>query len=129
MRREELVCTLCPNGCEITVEADNSEILNVEGHECYEGMEYAEKEIFNPKRILTTTVKVRNGESPLVSVRTSSPISRDKLIPCMNKISNLTVGAPVKIGEVIAKNLCGEGENLIATRAVKSNQARNTSDR
>ena len=64
-------CIMCPNGCEIT------EDLN--GGMCEKGASYVKNEILNPKRTLTSSVRVENGVIPLVSVRTSEPITKDRL--------------------------------------------------
>jgi CxxC motif-containing protein len=70
----DVTCILCPIGCEIRVNRKNLSI--VDGAKCKRGIEYAKNEIINPRRIITTSMYVKNGEIPLVSVKTSRPTQR-----------------------------------------------------
>jgi CxxC motif-containing protein len=81
-------------------------------------LEYAEKEISNPERTLTTTVKVNNGHLPLVSVRTNKPIPKNKIFSTMDLLAKIEVEAPVKIGDPIVQNLFGTGVNVVATKNI-----------
>ncbi len=114
----ELICIICPIGCSIKVYKvlDN---IKIEGALCPRGVNYARQEILDPKRIVMSVVKVKNGDLPVVSVKTDVPIPKK----CINEIMRLTalieVEAPIKIGQVIVKDVCGA--NLIATREVKKN--------
>ena len=68
--------------------------------------------------MLTTSVLVKGGEWPLVSVRTSQPVSKDKLFPILEKIKHTTVKAPVHFRQVILENVMNSGADIIATRPV-----------
>ena len=58
----ELTCIVCPKGCQITVEFDESKrVLSVNGHTCKRGEEYANTECTAPRRTITTTVAVAGG--------------------------------------------------------------------
>lgn len=103
-------CILCPNGCEIT------EDLN--GGMCEKGAAYVKNEIMNPKRTLTSSVMVEQGRIPLVSVRTSEPIEKEKLREAMLRLSDLTVTAPVAQGQILCSDFMEDGVSLIATKTV-----------
>lgn len=115
----EITCIICPVGCEMTIYYKGKVITKIEGHQCKKGIEYAKEEVFDPKRTLTTTMNIRGGETPLVSVKTTKPIPKDKLIKVMDVISGIEVNAPVKIGEVLVENIVGLEVDIVATKNVK----------
>ncbi len=109
-----ITCILCPNSCEIT--------FDLLGGMCGKGAEYVKNEILDPKRTLTTSVKVLGGVMPLVSVKTTGTIPKEKLREAMRLVSTITVEAPVKSGQVLQSDFIDEGISLIATKSVaKSN--------
>ena len=71
MEKRNLTCIGCPMGCALLVEMDGKEIISVTGNTCKKGAEYAVKEVTDPTRIVTTTVRVKNGSMPVVSVKTA----------------------------------------------------------
>ena len=118
MEKNDIICTGCPKGCRVTVEVENEEIINVKGYECPTGKKYAIDEYKNPTRILPTTIKVKNGEFPLVPVKTAEPIPKSLLIKAMDVIAKKEVEAPVEIGDVIIKDILNTGVNIVATRNI-----------
>ncbi len=118
---KDLVCILCPQGCLLKVVYDElkKELIKIEGNLCLRGKEYALKELFDPERILTTSVLVEGGDLPLVSVKTDKMIPKDLIFQAMDFIKHLRVKAPVKVGQIIVERLCGTEANLIATKEVK----------
>lgn len=115
--KQEMICIGCPMGCYLTVDYDKTNVLDVSGNRCNVGVEYATKEIVNPERILTTSVKVRNGNLPLVSVRTDKPIPKSRIFEAMNLLANVEVEAPIKIHETIIPNIFA-GINVVATKNI-----------
>jgi len=78
--KKEMICIGCPMGCYLTVEYTQKTVQKIKGNQCKIGLEYAEKESFNPERTLTTTVRIKNGHLPLLSVRTNKPENHRKSI-------------------------------------------------
>ena len=109
---KKLTCVECPKGCEITVELDGDKIISVGGYSCQRGKKYAESEVICQRRVLTTTVKCADGG--VVSVKTSNPVKKSGIFELMDKINKITVCPPVKIGQIIVKDIA-EGSDLIAT--------------
>ena len=72
MERRELICIGCPLGCSLTVSMEGAEVVSVTGNTCKRGDVYARKEVTNPTRIVTSTVKVSNGTADMVSVKTKA---------------------------------------------------------
>lgn len=116
---KELICVACPLGCALSVELnDKGEVLSVSGNTCPRGEKYAVDECTNPVRMLTSTVKVNGGSLPVVPVKTSKPIPKDKMFECMKVINSEVVDAPVRMGEVIICNVCDTGADIVATNEV-----------
>lgn len=119
MLTKRYVCIICPNSCEIEVEYSGDEIKRISGNICEKGEEYVKKEILCPERGLTTTIKVKNGSLPLVSVKTSKAIPKEMMMKVMDEISNVEVEAPVRIGDIIIKNVLNTETDIIATKNIK----------
>ena len=63
MEKRDLICINCPLGCMLTVEMDGKEVVSVSGNTCPRGEAYAKKEVTNPTRIVTSTVKGKIGRA------------------------------------------------------------------
>lgn len=120
MESKTLTCICCPMGCQITVETDESEIINITGNTCKRGDTYARREITSPSRTVTSTVRVTGGAIPAVSVKTRSDIPKNKIFECIRCLKDVSVKAPVHIGEVILSNAAGTGVDIIATKNVET---------
>ena len=118
MEERNLTCIGCPLGCSITVRMEGGSVINVEGNTCKRGDDYARKEVTNPTRIVTTTVRVSGGSEAMVSVKTKSDIPKDKIFDCVRALKNVSVNAPVHIGDVICKDIAGTGVDIVATKNV-----------
>ena len=118
MSTRELTCIGCPLGCMITVEMEGNEVVNVTGNTCPRGKAYAEKEVTNPTRIVTSTVCVSGGTAAMVNVKTESDIPKDKIFACVEALKGVEIPAPVKIGDVVLENVAGTGVNVIAARNI-----------
>lgn len=115
MEVRELTCIACPMGCNITVSLNDGEVVSVTGNTCPRGEKYARTECTHPVRSLTTTVKVDGGKHPVVPVKSAGAIPKEKLLECVAELRNVTVKAPVKIGDVIVDNICSTGVQIVAT--------------
>ncbi len=111
---KEFICIVCPRGCHLKVD-DN---MNVTGNTCPRGKVYALNEITNPTRMITSTVAIESSELCRVPVMTSSPIPKGKIFDVMAEINKVRVKAPVKINDVIIKNVLGLNSDIIATRNI-----------
>lgn len=119
MEIKKLTCINCPVGCPLKVEMDGENVICVSGNTCRRGEIYARKEVTNPTRIVTSTVKVVNGTSGTVSVKTKEDIPKEKIFVCVQALKGIEVQAPVHIGDVILENVAGTGVDIVATRNVE----------
>lgn len=118
MEKRELICIGCPMGCPLAVELESGEVKGVSGHTCKRGEVYARKEVTNPTRIVTSTVKVAGGSADMVSVKTKEDIPKDKIFACVQALKGVVVDAPVHIGDVIVADVVGTGVDIVATKNV-----------
>lgn len=118
MEEKNLICINCPMGCAITVLMDAGSVVSVSGNTCKRGEDYAKKEVTDPTRIVTSTVRVVGGEAAMVSVKTKRDIPKGKIFDCMEALKGVEVTAPVQIGDVILKNAADTGVDIVATKAV-----------
>lgn len=116
--KKEIICTVCPRGCQIQVEGEGEKILSVEGYSCKRGLEYASAEFAHPVRILTTTVKLAGVQNDLLPVRSNKPLPKEKLFECMEAIRAVQVNMPVARYDVVIADICGTGVDIVATKAI-----------
>lgn len=114
----KLTCIACPMGCPLSVEMDGDKVVNVTGNTCPRGKVYGEKEVTNPTRIVTSTVRVSGGESVMVSVKTKEDIPKGKIFDIVKALKDVEIPAPVKIGDVVIADVAGTGVDIVATKNV-----------
>lgn len=112
---KKLVCIGCPKGCLITVDKNADGSLSITGNTCKIGEEYARNEVTAPKRTVTSIVRVSGAGSRVVPVKTKQEIPKEKIFECMAVINNTVVKAPVRLGEVLIRNIAGTGVDIVAT--------------
>ena len=117
MEEKNLICINCPLGCPLTVTMEGGEVKKVEGNTCPRGEAYAKKELTNPTRIVTSTVKVKGGRLAMASVKTANDIPKGKIFG-VKAIQNIELEAPVAIGQVVLADVCGTGVDIVATKNV-----------
>lgn len=117
-------CIVCPNGCEVTAEYEEkdgcAELSSVSGNLCRRGAEYVAQELTDPRRTIASSVKVNGGEFPLVSVRITRPIPKNRIYDAMEEIKKCEAEAPLKAGEVLIHNLLGLESDVIITKDVEA---------
>lgn len=115
----EFTCIVCPNGCDITAEVENGNIISITGAACKRGTAYVEQELTCPKRTIASSVIVENGELPLVSVRLDAAVPKEKIFDVMAEIRKVKLTAPVHIGDCAIENVLGLGSNVVVTKNVE----------
>ena len=107
----EFTCIVCPNGCDITAEVEDGAIRTVAGAACKRGEEYIKQEITDPRRTIASSVTVKNGELPLVSVRLDKPVPKARIFDVMREIAKVELDAPTHIGDCVIENVLNLGSN------------------
>ena len=116
--KKEFTCICCPLGCRITVTEEKGQLV-ITGNNCPKGEKYVKDEMTSPTRMVTSMVPVKEGVIPVVSVKTKEPIPKDKINDCIEALKEISIDAPVKIGDIIIENVCGTGIPIIATKNVE----------
>jgi CxxC motif-containing protein len=139
METSFVTCVICPKGCSISVDWEFKDgvktVVKVTGNSCPRGLKYATAEVIHPERVLTSTVRVKNGSLVLLPIRSATPIPKEAMMEAMKTISATvidvadfgscdasgTCGASngiLKMGTVVIKNIAGTGIDMIACRNV-----------
>lgn len=116
---KEITCIVCPIGCKILVKKDEANVKIVDGNKCKRGVEYARSEALDPRRMLTSSILVLGGEWPLVSVKSTQPVPKKHLFSVLSEIKKAKVFAPVRLGQVLIKNVSNTKIDIIATKKIK----------
>ena len=112
---KELICITCPRGCHLQVDDD----LNVTGNMCPRGAAYAKAELTHPTRMVTSSVWVESKIESRLPVKTKEPIPKELIFPIMEEIKKVSVKAPIRIGDVIIKDVLGTGLDIVATKNIE----------
>ncbi len=118
---DQLVCIVCPRGCRLQISDQNGEAPIVSGYQCDKGKEYGLQEATEPKRILTTTVKINSADRPVIAVRSTAPIAKNRLRDAVKQINRITLEAPITLGQVICRNIVESGADMIIADGFAAN--------
>jgi len=115
---KEIICVICPNSCKLQVFKDENGEVQVEGYGCTRGIQYGKDEYTAPKRTLITTVRIVDGELPVLPVRSKVAIPKEQLFKAMEVANHVSAKAPIKMGDVVIPNLLGLNIEVIASRSM-----------
>ena len=119
MEKHIYTCIVCPLSCKITVTDDGNGDLRAEGNTCKRGEEFALNEFTDPKRMLTSTIKVNNGVLKRLPVISSKEIPKRKIKECLDILYSVEISAPVKCGDVVVNDILGLGVDIVASRSLE----------
>lgn len=112
-----ITCIVCPMGCKLQVTKLNNE-YKVEGNTCKRGEKYGVEELTNPRRVITTTVRLNGSYLNLLPVKTEDSIPKGMMFEIMQELDKITVNAPINVGDVIVENILDTGINIVSAKAV-----------
>lgn len=110
------LCTGCPLGCRLEVEHQDGEIVEVRGFSCNRGKTFAVQEFTDPRRSVSTTVRVEGGRWARLPVKTAEQVPKDRVQELCDAVHRLVLHAPVKMGDVVLSDALGTGIDVVATR-------------
>ena len=111
--KKEMICVVCPVGCRLSVD---TETFEVEGNICPRGDVYGKEELKNPKRVVTSTVKIKSALYSRCPVKTAEAIPKHMNFDLMEELKKIELTAPVKRGDVIIENVFNSGVDVIVSR-------------
>ena len=82
------------------------------------GEAYGKRELTHPTRVITSTVRCTGGAYPRCPVKTSGPVPKERIFDVAAALDGITVEAPVRLGQVVVKDVCGTGADFVSTRAL-----------
>lgn len=118
----KILCITCPKGCALEVTHDGKTIVEVKSG-CKRGHEYVARELTDPRRMVATTVKVKNGTHPLLPVYTAEPFPKGNIPLLMQTLREVEVTTPIKMGMVVVANALDSGIDILASRDMKGESA------
>ncbi|MCQ2555174.1 MAG: FAD-dependent oxidoreductase [Clostridia bacterium] len=110
-----VICTICPNGCRISISKNEDGNYVTEGNLCRRGEDYALQEMVEPKRTLTSTV-IASGNI-IVPVKSEKPIPKSKMMEAMKEVNRVSLMLPISLGSVIIENVADTGVNIICAKS------------
>lgn len=119
METRDLICINCPMGCQLHIELENGQVISLSGNTCPRGDAYGRSEVEKPIRMITSILPVENGDLPMVSCKTTKPIDKNKIFDIMNALKDVSVQAPIEIGDILVAHPAGSDADIIATRKIQ----------
>ncbi|MCL4416113.1 MAG: DUF1667 domain-containing protein [Actinobacteria bacterium] len=119
--KKKITCITCPTGCLLEIEYDSTKkrIISLKGNQCKKGHKFAQDEIFDPKRIMTTTVKINSRFFKRLPVRSNIAAPKGMIKRMVKEIKKIQVAVPVKMGDTLAINFLGTGADIISSTTIE----------
>jgi len=115
----DLTCICCPHGCPLKVVKEGDKVISVTGNSCSRGAAFGEQEVIDPRRVFSTTVPIEGAICGKIPVKLTQQFPKTRLIEAAYEIQKLRLKAPVKVGQVLIKDLLGEkGCDVVACRTL-----------
>ena len=116
----ETICINCPRGCRLEVNKDEKGEIMVTGYGCIRGVQYGKEELVAPKRVVTSLIK---GDNYLYSVKTTKPISKEKIFCMLEHIKNIKLtNDNYEIGDLIESELKDYQTDIVVTGKTSLNK-------
>ncbi len=115
MEKRDLICIVCPMGCQMEVQIQDDQEILVSGNTCPRGEVYAKKEVTAPTRTVTTSVRVKGRAKGQVACKTRGDVPKEKIFDVVRELKDVLVETPIVIGDVILENVAGTGIDVVAT--------------
>ncbi len=113
--KTKILCITCPKGCTLEVTREGQTVVEIKPG-CKRGHEYANRELVDPRRMVASTVQVRQGIHPLLPVYTSAPFPKGQISALLAELRQVEVSAPITMGAVVIEDALGTGVNILASR-------------
>lgn len=112
-----ITCIVYPIGCSLVVtKLDNG--YKVEGNTCKRGKKYGVEELTNPKRVVTSTVRLEESYLNLLPVKTKESVPKDMIFDVMKELEKIVVMPPINVGDIIIKNILNTGVDIVSSKTI-----------
>ena len=109
----------------MTITSEGDELV-VTGNTCKRGKEFAINEMTDPRRTVCTTVRTSFPSVPVLPVRVSGAIPKNKIFDLMHEVNRITVSKRIGREEVVVPNILDLGVDLIATSNILKDENNET---
>jgi len=89
--------------------------IMVDGNDCLKGYDFAEEWMDIKTRTLTTTVRTKFPDIPVISVRTEAPIEKKAISDAMHEINAMVVETELGCGDVLIEDVAHTRVKVIVT--------------
>ncbi|MFL0197943.1 DUF1667 domain-containing protein [Clostridium sp. WILCCON 0269] len=114
---EGIICNECNKKCTINVEMDKNDLKLA--NNVYTKKEYCTKlQVDNKYDIFTTVVRIKGANCNVVPVKSSKPLDKSLWVECSKVLSRIHVGAPIKTGDIVCKNVLNTKVDIICTKSI-----------
>lgn len=113
----ELICIMCPRGCRLKIDEKNG--FAVTGNTCEKGAIYGKNELIDPRRVVTSTVKINSAAAKRLPVKTNGEIPKNSVEKAVGLLNCVTVTPPVKAGDIIIENILDTGIDFVSAKTVE----------
>ncbi len=100
----------------MVLEIENGDLQAVQHNSCKRGIDYAQQEFYDPRRMVTTTAAVVGGVVKRLPVRTTEPLPVAYINALLAAIHELRLEAPLGLGKPVLTNFANTGVDVITTR-------------
>lgn len=121
----EMTCIVCPNSCKLKIwyssklnSNEGESQIKVVGNKCPRGEKFAIEELTAPKRSISSTVATCFVDLPVVPVKTSKEIPKERIFDVMREINGVLIEEEMKAGDVVISNVLDLGADVVLTRDV-----------
>ena len=116
--KQEMICVVCPQSCRMSIDINAAGDVFVSGNKCKRGVTYAEKELTNPTRKVSTTVRIEHAVHLRLPVKSDTEVPKAMVLSIVKALDAVLVTSPIRVGDVVATNVLDSGINFIATRSM-----------
>ena len=116
----EIICIICPNSCRLSVYKDENSDIQVLNALCKRGIDYGKQEFLLPKRMLITTMQIKNGTLPVIPVRSDVELPKDMILDAIKVVNKTIIDAPIEVGDILIEDILKLGVNVISSRSMEA---------
>ena len=111
---KQLTCIVCPLGCLIKADFSGEKYV-FSGNKCEKGALFAESELTDPMRTLSTTVRTIFPEVPVLPVKISAEVKKMKIPEIIRELSYIIINERLGINDIVVSNISETGCDVIVT--------------
>ncbi len=110
MKKEQLICRGCGNGCFLEVVHDGDTLIELAGNSCDGGRRYATEQLL--RNYLQTVLPTVDGRE--VQVISREKVSQPIRLRCLKALEGIVLETPVIKGEMVLCDAADTGVDIVA---------------